>query len=60
MLKAVKTNLQLDWTKKENARAAIRLAVKKELRGKVSLTKLNEILQEIMQQAEGQFSDWRA
>ena len=60
MVKAVKTNLQLDWTKKENARAAIRLAVKKELRGKVSLTKLNEILQEIMQQAEGQFSDWRA
>ncbi len=33
---------------------------KRELRGKVSITKLNEILQEIMLQAEGQFSDWSA
>ena len=31
----VKKNLQLDWTKKEDAHAAICLAVKKELRGKV-------------------------
>lgn len=60
VVKAVKNNLQLDWTKKENAKASIRLAVKKELRGKVSITKLNDILQEIMQQAEGQFSDWSA
>lgn len=60
VVKAVKANLQLDWTKKENAKAAIRLAVKKELRKKVSLSKLNEILEEIMQQAEGQFSDWSA
>lgn len=60
VVKAVKNNLQLDWTKKENAKAAIRLAVKKELRGKVSISKLNEILAEIMQQAEGQFSDWSA
>ena len=35
-------------------------AVKKELRGKISITKLNEILAEIMEQAEGQFSDWSA
>jgi|GEM_PF-6024115 len=27
----IKKNLQLDWTKKEDAKAAIRLAVKKEL-----------------------------
>lgn len=60
VVKAVKNNLQLDWTKKENAKASIRLAVKKELRGKVSIEKLNEILQEIMLQAEGQFSDWSA
>ena len=60
VVKAVKKNLQLDWTKKENAKASIRLAVKKELRGKVSITKLNEILLEIMEQAEGQFSDWSA
>lgn len=45
---AVKANLQLDWTKKENAKAAIRLAVKKELRCKISMAKLNDILQEIM------------
>lgn len=60
VVKAVKKNLQLDWTKKENAKAAIRLAVKKELRGKVSIAKLNEILAEIMAQAEGQYSDWSA
>ena len=35
-------------------------AVKKELRGKIFITKLNEILAEIMEQAEGQFSDWSA
>jgi len=56
--KAVKDNLEIDWTKKEDAKAAIRLAVKKELRGKVSLDELNKILQEIMDQAEGQFKDW--
>ncbi|MBR9915529.1 MAG: type I restriction endonuclease subunit R, partial [Algicola sp.] len=60
VVKAVKSNLQLDWTKKENAKATIRLAVKKELRGKVSISKLNEILADIMEQAEGQFSDWSA
>jgi type I restriction enzyme R subunit len=56
--KAVKDNLEIDWTKKEDAKAAIRLAVKKELRGKVSLEELNKILQEIMEQAEGQYKDW--
>ena len=60
VVKAVKNNLQLDWTKKENAKANIRLAVKKELRGKISITKLNEILQDIMEQAEGQFGEWSA
>ena len=60
VVKAVKKNLQLDWTKKENAKASIRLAVKKELRGKISITKLNEILQDIMEQAEGQFGEWSA
>ena len=60
VVQAVKNNLQLDWTKKENAKASIRLAVKKELRGKISITKLNEILQDIMEQAEGQFGEWSA
>ncbi len=58
VFKAVKDNLEIDWTKKEDAKAAIRVAVKKELRGKVSLEELNKILQEIMEQAEGQFKDW--
>jgi type I restriction enzyme, R subunit len=56
--KAVKDNLEIDWTKKEEAKASIRLAIKKELRGKVSLEELNTILQEIMEQAEGQYRDW--
>jgi type I restriction enzyme R subunit len=56
--KAVKDNLEIDWTKKEDAKAAIRLAVKRELRGKVSLEELNQILADIMDQAEGQFKDW--
>jgi type I restriction enzyme R subunit len=60
VVKAVKSNLQIDWMNKEDAKAAIRLAVKKELRGKVSILELNGILQEIMEQAEGQFSEWRA
>ena len=59
-VKAVKSNLQIDWTNKEDAKAAIRLAVKKELRGKVNILELNAILQEIMDQAEGQFKEWRA
>ena len=60
VVKAVKSNLQIDWMNKEDAKAAIRLAVKKELRGKVKIEELNDILAEIMEQAEGQFSEWRA
>jgi type I restriction enzyme, R subunit len=60
VVNAVKSNLQIDWMKKEDAKAAIRLAVKKELRGKVSMADLNSILLEIMEQAEGQFKEWRA
>jgi type I restriction enzyme R subunit len=55
---SVKKNLQLDWTKKENARAAIRLAVKKELRGKVPFSELDNLLKEVIEQAEGQYGDW--
>lgn len=55
---SVKKNLQLDWTKKEDARAAIRLAVKKELKGKVPFSALDQLLQEVIEQAEGQYSDW--
>lgn len=55
---SVKKNLQLDWTKKEDAKAAIRLAVKKELKGKVPFSALDKLLQEVIEQAEGQYSDW--
>lgn len=41
-------------------KTTIRLAVKKELRRKVSILKLNAMLDEIMEQAEGQFKEWRA
>lgn len=51
-------NLQLDWTKKEDACAAIRLAVKKELRGKVPFSELDNLLKEVIEQAEGQYGDW--
>ncbi|WP_111708942.1 type I restriction endonuclease subunit R [Lutibacter citreus] len=55
---SVKKNLQLDWRKKEDARAAIRLAVKKELKGKVPFSALDKLLKEVIEQAEGQYSDW--
>ncbi|WP_424495319.1 type I restriction endonuclease subunit R [Salinimicrobium sp. GXAS 041] len=55
---SVKKNLQLDWTKKEDARAAIRLAVKRELRGKVPFSELDNLLKEVIEQAEGQYKDW--
>ena len=55
---SVKKNLQLDWSKKEDARAAIRLAVKKELRGKVEFSELDNLLKEVLEQAEGQYRGW--
>ena len=55
---SVKKNLQLDWSNKPEARAAIRLAVKKELRGKVPFSELDNLLKEVLEQAEGQYSDW--
>ncbi len=55
---SVKKNLQLDWTKKEDARAAIRLAVKKELKGKIPFSELDKFLKEVIEQAEGQYKDW--
>ncbi|HET8886417.1 MAG TPA: type I restriction endonuclease subunit R [Salinimicrobium sp.] len=58
VVSSVKKNLQLDWTKKEDARAAIRLAVKKELRGKVAFSELDKLLKEVIEQAEGQYKDW--
>lgn len=58
VVKSVKKNLQLDWTKKEDAKAAIRLAVKKELKGKVPFSEFDKLLKEVIEQAEGQYKDW--
>jgi type I restriction enzyme R subunit len=58
VVKSVKKNLQLDWTKKEDAKAAIRLAVKKELKGKVPFSELDKLLKEVIEQAEGQYKEW--
>lgn len=55
LVKAVKSNLQIVWMSKEEAKAAIQLAVKKELIEKVKIEELNGILAEIIEQAEGQF-----
>lgn len=58
VVKAVESNLQLDWYKKPEARAGIRSALKRELRRNVNLKDLNTILAEIMEQAEGQYREW--
>ncbi len=42
----------------EEAKAAIRLALKRELRGKVPLSELDKLLKEVIEQAEGQYGDW--
>lgn len=54
----------LDWTgagsKSEDfpQLSAIRLAVKKELRGKVPFSELDNLLKEVIEQAEGPYRDW--
>jgi type I restriction enzyme R subunit len=58
VVKSVQDNLEIDWTRKENAKSAIRLALKKELKGIVPFSELDQILKEIIEQAEGQFGDW--
>ncbi|NOQ28370.1 MAG: HsdR family type I site-specific deoxyribonuclease [Bacteroidales bacterium] len=58
VVKSMKKSFQIDWTKKEDARAAIRLAVKKELKGKVPFSELDNLLKEVVEQAEGQYKDW--
>jgi type I restriction enzyme R subunit len=58
MILKTEYNLQLDWYKKPEAQAAIRSALKRELRRNVDLKELNTILAEIMEQAEGQYKEW--
>lgn len=58
IVKRLKQKLEIDWTKKESAKSAIRLEVKKALRGKVAFSELDNLLKEVIEQAEGQFKDW--
>jgi len=56
--KAVKNNLQIDWHRKESAISSIRTELKRVLRRKVKISELDEILADIMEQAEGQYRDY--
>ena len=58
VVNSVKKNLEIDWTKKEEAKSAIRLALKRELKGIVPFSELDALLKEVIEQAEGQFADW--
>ena len=55
---AVKKNLQIDWYKKADARAQIMLAVKRVLQRKGVIQELQNILNEIMEQAEARYKEW--
>ena len=55
---SIKKNLQVDWYKKPDTRAIIMLAVKKTLRGKVTLDELNTVINEVMEQATERFREW--
>jgi type I restriction enzyme R subunit len=58
IVKDIKRNLQVDWYKKPDTKAEIMLAVKKALRGKVSIDELNTVLAEIMEQATARWKEW--
>ncbi len=55
---AVKKNLSIDWYKKDDAKAQIMLAVKRVLRNKGVAEELQEIMDEIMEQAEARYREW--
>jgi type I restriction enzyme, R subunit len=54
----VKKNLQIDWYKKPDARAQIMLSVKRVLQKKGVSQELQDILNEIMEQAEARYKEW--
>ena len=54
---AIKKNLQIDWFKKPDARAQIILAVKKVLKNKIVGDELQEIFNEIMDQADARYRE---
>lgn len=55
---AVKKNLQIDWYKKPDAKAQIMLAVKRILQKKGVSQELQDIMNEIMEQAEARYREW--
>ena len=55
---AVKKNLQIDWYKKPDAKAQIMLAVKRVLQRKGIIQELQDIMNEIMEQAEARYREW--
>ena len=60
IVQSIKKNLQVDWYKKPDAKAHIMLAVKKALRGKITLEELNVVIDEIMEQATERYREWSA
>jgi len=54
----IKKNLQIDWYKKPDAKAQILLAVKRSLLKKGVSQELQDILSEIMEQAEARYKEW--
>lgn len=56
----IKKNLQIDWYKKPDAKAQLILSVRRVLTRKGVEAELKEILDEIMEQAEARYREWRA
>jgi type I restriction enzyme R subunit len=58
IVKSIHKNLQVDWYKKPDVKAQIMLAVKKALRGKITLDELNKVMEKIMEQPTERFREW--
>jgi type I restriction enzyme R subunit len=54
----IKKNLKVDWYKRPDLKAIIMLSVKRTLIKKGVLDELQEILNEIMEQAEARYREW--
>jgi type I restriction enzyme R subunit len=58
--KSIKKNLQIDWFKKADAKAQIMLSVRRILQKRGIENEMQEILAEIMEQAESRYREWTA
>ncbi len=54
----IKKNLQIDWYKKPDAKAQMMFSVRRILQRKGVSAELQEILTEIMEQAEARYREW--